>query len=78
MLTYQEPMPCEQLVSTLCDIKQAYTQFGGKIVLRACSKLRPLCLSVTAIALCTYDMEVKASSAHCVLLYLCASFRSLR
>ncbi|KAF6040063.1 PSMA4 [Bugula neritina] len=30
LLTYQEPMPCEQLVSTLCDIKQAYTQFGGK------------------------------------------------
>jgi len=23
-------VPCEQLVSTLCDIKQAYTQFGGK------------------------------------------------
>ncbi|XP_067928175.1 proteasome subunit alpha type-4-like [Watersipora subatra] len=30
VLTYQEPMPCEQLVSTLCDVKQAYTQFGGK------------------------------------------------
>lgn len=23
-------MPCEQLVSELCDIKQAYTQYGGK------------------------------------------------
>ncbi|XP_067666668.1 proteasome subunit alpha type-4-like [Haliotis asinina] len=30
MLQYQEPIPCEQVVSTLCDIKQAYTQFGGK------------------------------------------------
>ncbi|XP_063434163.1 proteasome subunit alpha type-4-like [Mytilus galloprovincialis] len=30
LLQYQEPIPCEQLVSTLCDIKQAYTQFGGK------------------------------------------------
>ncbi|XP_064610031.1 proteasome subunit alpha type-4-like isoform X2 [Liolophura sinensis] len=30
MLQYQEPIPCEQMVSTLCDIKQAYTQFGGK------------------------------------------------
>jgi 20S proteasome subunit alpha 3 len=29
-LQYQEPVPCEQLVATLCDIKQAYTQFGGK------------------------------------------------
>ncbi|ELT98287.1 hypothetical protein CAPTEDRAFT_152113 [Capitella teleta] len=29
-LQYQEPIPCEQVVSTLCDIKQAYTQFGGK------------------------------------------------
>jgi len=24
------PIPCEQLVSSLCDIKQAYTQYGGK------------------------------------------------
>ena len=23
-------MPCEQLVTFLCDIKQAYTQCGGK------------------------------------------------
>lgn len=29
LLQYQEPIPCEQLVTTLCDIKQAYTQFGG-------------------------------------------------
>lgn len=29
-LNYGEPMPCEQLVSYLCDIKQAYTQYGGK------------------------------------------------
>ncbi|CAD5116391.1 DgyrCDS5285 [Dimorphilus gyrociliatus] len=29
-LQYQEPIPGEQLVSMLCDIKQAYTQFGGK------------------------------------------------
>lgn len=29
-LYYGEPMPCEQLVSTLCDLKQAYTQYGGK------------------------------------------------
>ncbi|XP_070543439.1 proteasome subunit alpha type-4 [Ptychodera flava] len=30
LLQYQESIPCEQLVSSLCDIKQAYTQFGGK------------------------------------------------
>nr|UCK81644.1 proteasome subunit alpha type-4 [Arenicola marina] len=30
ILQYQEPIPCEQVVATLCDIKQAYTQFGGK------------------------------------------------
>ncbi|CAG0897589.1 unnamed protein product [Cyprideis torosa] len=29
-LQYGEPMPCEQLVAWLCDIKQAFTQFGGK------------------------------------------------
>ncbi|XP_059620049.1 proteasome subunit alpha type-4 [Phlebotomus argentipes] len=29
-INYGEAMPCEQLVSYLCDIKQAYTQYGGK------------------------------------------------
>lgn len=29
-LNYGEAIPCEQLVSELCDIKQAYTQYGGK------------------------------------------------
>ena len=28
---YQEDMPSEQLVMRLCDVKQAYTQFGGNI-----------------------------------------------
>lgn len=32
LLQYQEPIPCEQVVATLCDIKQAYTQFGGDYV----------------------------------------------
>ncbi|KAG0451406.1 hypothetical protein HPP92_026232 [Vanilla planifolia] len=26
---YQQPMPVEQLVQSLCDTKQGYTQFGG-------------------------------------------------
>lgn len=26
---YQEPMPVEQLVQTLCNLKQSYTQHGG-------------------------------------------------
>jgi 20S proteasome subunit alpha 3 len=30
LLRYGEPMPCEQLVTLLCDVKQAYTQYGGK------------------------------------------------
>nr|CAG4648760.1 EOG090X09LQ [Polyphemus pediculus] len=30
LLKYGESIPCEQLVSWLCDVKQAYTQFGGK------------------------------------------------
>jgi len=29
-LSFGEPMPIEQLVMRLCDIKQAYTQYGGK------------------------------------------------
>merc|ERR1711957_1156973 len=26
---YQEPMPVEQLIEQICDLKQGYTQFGG-------------------------------------------------
>lgn len=37
LYTYQEPMPVEQLVQSLCDIKQGYTQYGG---------LRPFGVSV--------------------------------
>lgn len=33
LLTYGESIPCEQLVSWLCDIKQAYTQYGGNFSL---------------------------------------------
>jgi len=29
LLQYQEPMPVEQLISSLCDLKQRYTQVGG-------------------------------------------------
>ncbi|XP_074598927.1 proteasome alpha3 subunit [Brevipalpus obovatus] len=29
-LQYGESIPCEKLVCWLCDIKQAYTQYGGK------------------------------------------------
>jgi len=32
LLHYGEPVPCEQLVASLCDIKQAYTQFGGACI----------------------------------------------
>lgn len=30
VLQYGEPIPCEQLVQWVCDIKQHYTQVGGK------------------------------------------------
>lgn len=30
LLQHGESIPCERLVSWLCDIKQAYTQYGGK------------------------------------------------
>eukprot|EP00127_Corallochytrium_limacisporum_P001436 Clim_evm58s55 gene=Clim_evmTU58s55 len=29
LLAYNEPMPAEQLVQRICDLKQGYTQFGG-------------------------------------------------
>ena len=29
-LQYQEPVPVEQLIKPICDVKQAFTQFGGK------------------------------------------------
>merc|ERR1739848_672272 len=41
MLQYQERMPCEQVVSQLCDVKQAYTQFGGNNSQSAISMLKP-------------------------------------
>jgi len=30
LLQYGESIPCERLVSWVCDMKQAYTQYGGK------------------------------------------------
>jgi hypothetical protein len=42
-LAYQEPIPAEQLVRTVCDLKQGYTQFGGAHAFRPCH-----CLSVSA------------------------------
>lgn len=30
LLQYQEPMPAEQLVTYICDIKHAYTMYGGR------------------------------------------------
>lgn len=29
LMTYNEDIPCEQLVRRLCDTKQGYTQYGG-------------------------------------------------
>ena len=29
LMTYNEEIPCEQLVRRLCDLKQGYTQHGG-------------------------------------------------
>lgn len=29
LITYNEDIPCEQLVRRLCDLKQSYTQHGG-------------------------------------------------
>jgi len=29
VFTYAEPIPVEQLVTSICDVKQGYTQFGG-------------------------------------------------
>lgn len=31
LLQYQEEMPVENLVKNVCNYKQSYTQFGGKI-----------------------------------------------
>ena len=30
-LQYQEPVPVENMIATICDVKQAYTQFGGEM-----------------------------------------------
>lgn len=51
LLQYQEPVPCEQLVTALCDIKQAYTQFGGTHVAVA---LFCICLMCFLHHICNY------------------------
>lgn len=38
LLQYGESIPCEQLVSWLCDVKQAYTQYGGKFCYYGCQE----------------------------------------
>jgi len=35
-IQYGEPVPVEQLVQTLSDLKQGYTQFGGVLFLCLC------------------------------------------
>jgi hypothetical protein len=42
-LTYQEPIPVEQLIINVCDRKQGYTQFGG---------LRPFGVSFCKYLIC--------------------------
>jgi len=32
LYTYNDEIPCEQLVKRLCDLKQGYTQTGGLFV----------------------------------------------
>ena len=29
LYTYNEQIPCEQLVQKICNLKQGYTQYGG-------------------------------------------------
>lgn len=29
LLAFQEPIPVEQIVTNVCDVKQGYTQYGG-------------------------------------------------
>ena len=58
LLHYGEPIPCEQLVASLCDIKQAYTQFGGMCfkVMDTCSALSVKFNNVVScLGLCTLN-----------------------
>lgn len=36
LFQYGESIPCEQLVSSLCDVKQIYTQYGGNYIYCYC------------------------------------------
>lgn len=65
LLQYQEPIPCEQLVTALCDIKQAYTQFGGTEKRR-----RTSCVSSQK----TEFKKVSASRVHLVMKSACFAF----
>ena len=60
-LQYQEPIPCEQLVSSLCDLKQAYTQFGGNLsFLRSVKKL----IQIFDVEFVAYFEHTKALHEH--------------
>jgi 20S proteasome subunit alpha 3 len=36
LFSYDEEIPVEMLAQRLCDLKQGYTQYGGKSVERVC------------------------------------------
>lgn len=37
LFSYDEEIPVEMLAQRLCDLKQGYTQYGGKSTKRVCS-----------------------------------------
>ena len=49
--TYNEPQPVEQLVTRVCDVKQAYTMYGGKLGLLYCSKM---CWCTVCVCVCVF------------------------
>ena len=55
VLQYQEPIPCEQLVCTLCDVKQAYTQFGGKCVSGNDERMHSFSFQGSVLSVCRFS-----------------------
>jgi hypothetical protein len=66
MFKYDEPMPVEQLIQQICDLKQGYTQFGGQRT-PSCTNFARGCLFFTDTALLCQQVSVRSVSRSCLL-----------
>jgi 20S proteasome subunit alpha 3 len=66
LYTYNEDIPVEQLCQRLCDMKQGYTQYGGKLIFLSVEGFDPNIVQVFAHSVSPFStlvtMSTKSSS----------------